>query len=112
MWYDYQCEDCNNKVIDVYQGILDRPDTKCQLCGSLNYHRVIYAPTVFVRGEPTTLGQLAESNSKKMGKSKVEDLVGKDKSSKKTALKEARKELNSNLNKMTELQKKRYIENG
>ena len=112
MWYDYQCEDCGNFVEDVSQGISDKPDTECQVCKSHNYHRVIYAPKVFVRGEPTTLGQLAEVNSKKLGKTKTEEMIGRDKSSKKNALKEARKELNSNLGKMTESQKKRYIENG
>ena len=110
MWYDYQCEDCG-ETLEVSQSISDKPFTECVSCGSSNYHRIIYPPTIFVRGEPTTLGQLAESNSKKLGKSKLEELAGKDKSSKKKALSEAKKELKT-IGKMTEAQQKRYIENG
>jgi len=65
-----------------------------------------------VRGEPTTMGQLAERNSAKMGKSQVQEKRLQDKESKKQALSEAKKEMNSKISRMNSTQKTRYIENG
>jgi hypothetical protein len=47
-----------------------------------------------------------------MGKLQVQEKTLKDKDSKKTALKEAKKEMHSKINKMNETQKTRYIDNG
>lgn len=110
--YDYECSSCGHKMEDVYQDINDKPLKKCSNCKKHSLERIIFAPHVFVRGEATTMGQLAERNSKKMGKSQVEDLSNKDKDSKKDALKEAKREMHSKLNKMNSSQKRRYIENG
>jgi hypothetical protein len=47
-----------------------------------------------------------------MGKSQVQEKRLQDKESKKQALSEAKKEMNSKINKMNSSQKRRYIENG
>lgn len=111
MWYDYMCKFCSHKLIDCYQNIRDKPYTKCDACGEHGLERIIYSPTVFCKGEPTTLGQLAEQNSKKMGKYQLEEKSLKDKEDKKGALSEARKELKK-MGGMSDEQKRRYIENG
>lgn len=110
--YDYECSACGHKMENVYQEINDKPLKKCSSCKKHKLERIIFAPHVFVRGEATTMGQLAERNSKKMGKSQVEDMSNKDKESKKSALKEAKSEMHSKINKMSASQKRRYIENG
>jgi DNA-directed RNA polymerase subunit RPC12/RpoP len=111
MFYDYMCKYCSNKIIDCQQSIHEKPYTKCEACGEHGLERIIYPPTVFCHVEITTVGQLAEKNSKKMGKYGLEEKVLKDKESKKGALSEARKELKK-LGGMTDEQKRRYIENG
>lgn len=112
MWYDYRCKCCGNKIIDCYQSIHDKPYTECDVCGKHGLERIIYSPTVFCKGEPTTLGQLAEKNAKSMGKTLVQEKEGKNKAGKKDALREAKTELNRKINKMSESQRQRYIENG
>ena len=110
--YDYECSACGHKIEDVYQDIKDSPLKKCGNCKKHKLERVIFAPHVFVRGEPTTMGQLAERNSAKMGKSQVQEKRLQDKESKKQALSEAKKEMNSKISRMNSTQKTRYIENG
>lgn len=110
--YDYECSACGHKIEDVYQEIKDKPLIKCKYCKKHTLERVIFAPHVFVRGEATTIGQLAERNSRKMGKSQVDDKTLRDKESKKDALKEAKKEIHSKINSLSKSQKRRYIEDG
>lgn len=110
--YDYECDECGFKINDVYQSMTDKPLTRCKNCKKNKLRRVIFSPHVFVRGEPTTMGQLAERNGQKMGKSKVDEMTLKDKESKKESLAEAKKEMRSKINSMNQNQKERYIENG
>jgi len=110
--YDYRCENCNYELNDIYQSFQDKPLKKCKNCKKMTLHRVVFSPHVYVRGEPTTMGQLAERNSKKMGKTQVEEMSKKDKESKQSALKEAKNEMRSKINKMNNSQKRSYIENG
>jgi putative FmdB family regulatory protein len=110
--YDYKCSNCEYEMTDVYQSIKSDSLVRCSNCEKDTLYRVIHIPYVFVKGEPTTVGQLAEKNSKKMGKTKVQELSLKDKDSKKEALKEAKKEIRSKINSMNEEQKRRYIEDG
>lgn len=110
--YDYECENCGFQLNDVYQSMSDKPLSRCKNCKKNKLKRVIFSPHVFVRGEPTTMGQLAERNSEKMGKSQVQDLTLKDKDSKRTALSEAKNEMRSKIHSMNDAQKRRYIEDG
>jgi putative FmdB family regulatory protein len=110
--YDYECENCNHKLIDIYQPFDSDSLTKCENCGQNSLRRIIYCPYISVKGEIKTIGQLAESNSKKMGKTLVEEKTLKDKENKKQALKDAKKELRSKINKMSSDQTRRYIEDG
>lgn len=110
--YDYECDECGFKINDVYQSMTDKPLAHCKNCKKNKLRRVIFSPHVFVRGEPTTMGQLAERNSQKIGKSKVDEMTLKDKENKKESLAEAKKEMRSKINSMNQNQKERYIENG
>jgi putative FmdB family regulatory protein len=110
--YDYECSNCGYKLEDVFQSITDKPLKKCKNCNKEKLERVIFAPHVYVRGEATTIGQLAERNSEKMGKLQIQEKTLQDKESKKQALSEAKKEINSKINRLTDKQKRRYIEDG
>lgn len=112
MIYTYQCYDCGHKF-DVEQSIKDRPLKKClnPKCKHLSIERVIYAPLAFVKQSPTTLGQLADRNSKKLGKYEVSERDAKKKEDSKTAMAEAKAEMKK-LARLTEKQKTRYIEDG
>ena len=110
--YDYECENCGFQLNDVYQSMSDKPLSRCKNCKKNKLKRVIFSPHVFVRGDPTTMGQLAERNSEKMGKSQVQEMTHKDKESKKSALSEAKNEMRSKIGSMNESQKRRYIEDG
>lgn len=109
--YDYECSSCGNKIVDVYQQFSDKPLKKCKNCKKHTLERVVFIPHVFVRGEATTMGQLAERNSKKMGNSLVQEKSLKEKEDKKQALSEAKKEMKT-IGRMSEHQKRRYIEDG
>lgn len=110
--YDYVCTNCKTELKDVEQYIRDKPLVTCGVCKKQSLERVISAPHVFVRGSPTTIGQLSERNSKKLGRYETQERTIKDKDEKKQALKEAKKEIHSTLNSMSESQKERYIQDG
>ena len=110
--YDYECSSCGHKMSDIYQQFSDKPLKKCENCKKSSLERVVFVPHVFVRGEPSTIGHLAERNSERIGKSKVHDMTMQDKESKKESLSEAKKEMRSKINSMNQAQKRRYIEDG
>ena len=112
MLYDYKCSDCDHQMVDVQQSINDKPLVKCEKCGRNTLERVLFAPTVFVKQEATTIGQLSERNAKKLGKREVQERTLRDKDSKKTAMQEARKEMHSKINGMNDSQRRRFVENG
>lgn len=71
--YVYECqnEDCQF-AFEIEQSIKDTHRyKKCQACGKFRLERVMYPPTFFVKREPTTIGQLAERDNKKLGKEGV-----------------------------------------
>lgn len=66
--YDYTCSECEHILIDVRQSFKDEPLLHCDECGNDSLQRTIYAPHVFVRQEPKTLGALADRNTENMSK--------------------------------------------
>lgn len=70
--YTYECQECEFQFT-VEQKMTARTLRKCPECGKVALERVILsAPYAFVRQDPTTVGQLAERNTKKMGREAVE----------------------------------------
>lgn len=112
MRYDYGCDKCGFLWEDVEQSIHDEPKKKCPRCKKNTLSRLISAglPPI-VKGEANTLGQLAERNSKKMGKYKVSEERGKYEETIDKVAKETQEE-HKKINKMTDAQKARFIENG
>jgi putative FmdB family regulatory protein len=112
--YDYLCNDCGCEFERIH-GFGKTPDP-CE-CGSSNIKIVInQAPAAFVKGEPTTLGQLAESNTKNMGRYELEDKrayqeAGKQKPKKEWWQKSGNAS-SADINKMSKTQKAKYIRDG
>ena len=104
--YEYRCDSCGVGE-EVFQGIHEKPKRKCSACGKLRLQRLISSCIGFVAREATTLGQVAERNTKKMG-AKIKE---EEEKSGKAARKKATKELNE-INRMTDAQKIKYIEEG
>ncbi len=110
--YDYSCNKCGFLWEDVNQSIHDKPKKKCPRCEKMTLSRLISVglPPIVV-GDATTVGQIADRNTKKMGKYKVSEERGKydetiDKVSKE------RQDEHKRIGKMTDTQKLRFIENG
>ena len=69
--YDYQCNTCGIEF-EQFHGFKEEP-SPCK-CGSSDIKIVINQPPIgFVKGEAKTLGQLAEKNTKKMGRYELDD---------------------------------------
>lgn len=67
--YVYRCDHCMVEF-DVEQRITENAWTKCGMCGVDELYRVIQTPIVFVKEgitDKTTLGKLAEINTNKLG---------------------------------------------
>jgi putative FmdB family regulatory protein len=110
--HDYYCESCGTDFTDVYQKYEDDPLTKCEACGEETLQKIFAAPTFFVSQDAKTIGQLADRNAKKMGHREVQERTLKAQDEGKKAKKEAKKELYSKINKMSNTEKRKYIDNG
>jgi len=113
MLYDYICDNCNNKLTDVYQSIKDDALTKCEACGKESLQRVIYGGiSASVKGV-STIGQLADRNWSKMGSYQKSELIEKQKSNKQESpLQSFGSASRKEINKMTPEQQKKYIITG
>lgn len=67
--YEYHCsnQQCECDTFQTHQSIKEEPLKTCPFCGEESIERVIHAVAVMVRGEPKTLGALADLNRKKFG---------------------------------------------
>jgi putative FmdB family regulatory protein len=110
--YDYGCNHCGFLWDDVVQSINDSPKKKCPKCNKMTLERLISGGLQpFVRGEATTLGQLAEQNTKKMGRYELQEKRAKNKEDTDAGLKRHQEEIKQ-IGKMNETQKERYVDNG
>jgi len=110
--YDYSCTTCGFLWEDVSQGIDEKPKKKCPRCSKMTLNRIIFGGLPgFVKGEPTTLGQLADRNSKKLGKYGVSEKEAIKNEQVDKGLKQYKQEL-KDIGKMTKQQKQRFIDNG
>ena len=114
--YDYLCNDCGHEF-EQSHGFAKTPEP-CR-CGSSDIKIVInQAPASFVKGEPKTLGQLAEANTKNMGRYELEDHRAKQekgnlkKQKPKEWWKKSGDASKTAINKMSTSQKAKYIKDG
>ena len=103
--YDYVCSNCQHEIENVHQSIKDKPLIKCEQCNYRTLERIIY----FVRREATTIGQLSDRNTKKMGKYELESRQQDDNMKKERS---GKQELHKKINSMDETQKRKWIMEG
>jgi len=109
--YDYECADCKHQE-EIFQKFAEKELDICPSCNKSSFRRVILEPPLaFIKGDPTSVGQLADRNTKKMGKYELEDKCRADNMETHKKNKEA-STLRNKINKMTTTQKKKYIEKG
>ena len=115
--YDYLCNDCGCELEQFHR--FNQEPSPCEDCGSSNIKIVgNQVPMGFVKGEPTTLGQLAESNTSKMGRYELQDHRAKQekgnlkKQRPKTWVEKSGDATQADINKMSKAQKARYIKDG
>lgn len=109
--YDFECEPCAY-YIEIVQPH-DAPSTlKCPHCGNNTLTKVFLTPpAIAIRGEPTTIGHLADRNTSKLGhyEKEAKNLeAGIDfyKQKQKT------RDIHRKINNMTPQQKLNWINNG
>ena len=109
--YYYKCASCES-FFEIRHSIKQSLLTECPECHNLSLSVVVDSPfELTVKGEVKTIGQLAEKNSKEMGKEQLAMRMEKDGISKTIELTEKRKEVNK-LGSLSKEQKVRYIETG
>lgn len=91
--YTFKCEKCNEYselVCTISEYDEKSAKWKCPCCHSKRVHRDYSVDSIFgsVSQEPKTLGQLAERNTKKYGKSKVEAIRAEHKTKRIEGMKE------------------------
>lgn len=109
--YDFECEPCAYYT-EIRQSFDGPSCIECPQCGKKTLKKVfINPPSIMVRGEPSTIGQLADRNTSKMGKYEIEDKnvannIHQDKATRK------KREINRRINSMTQSQKIKWIKEG
>jgi len=106
--YDYFCESCQFQLKDVNQESKKPPIMNCSNCGG-SMERLISAPMIFVKREPTTIGQISERNAKRLGTGETQERRLREAEEKKEPMNEARREMHKTINSMNENQKERFI---
>ena len=109
--YEYKCQACEHFFAEEISIKKYKRKRKCPSCGKHKLERVLGVPDISVRRESTTIGQLAESNTKKMGRYELEEKQRQDNKELDKLKKETRKTQRT-INNMTPEQKKKYILEG
>lgn len=106
----YICDNCDHQF-NVTQKFEDKTLKKCPQCKKLKLYQDLTGMYAFVVKEPTTIGQLADRNTKKMGKYELENKMKEDGIPEAIRAREKRQKINK-LSKMNEKQKAKYIMEG
>ena len=96
--YDYKCqeEECGYQF-ETYHSIKSKPLVDCPNCGMPSLMIILYPVQGFVKGEPQTLGALAERNTERLGTYGRQEMWAKNVENKELARTAAREELAAKL---------------
>ena len=111
--YDFECEPCAYHT-EIKQGFHDPGTLECPICGEKTLNKIfITAPNFIVRGEPTTIGHLAERNTQNMSKDELQAKREGDKFQKKVSKElQTKREQHRAIQSMTPEQQVHYIKTG
>jgi len=110
--YDFECFVCG-ATDEVIQPMDAPSELDCPMCNEKNAFRKVFltAPTAFVKGEPTTIGQLADKNTNALGKYERQSKELMDEVRKKH-INNDKASLHKEINSMTAKQKDHWIKTG
>lgn len=109
--YDFECELCATYG-EIFQSHDAPSRLKCPECGEMSFVKIfITPPAIAVRGEPTTIGHLADRNTQKMGLYEKQDKDAAAKVDYHTERQKTR-DRHRKINNMTPQQKLNWIKNG
>ena len=97
--YEYKCKNCNHQF-EIKHGVNSRK-RKCSVCLKFMLEKLLFAPYIAIKQEPTTVGHLADRNTKKLGKYEKESKMQQYKTAKKPTL-----------GQLTQTEKTEYVETG
>ena len=106
--YDFEC-----KYYDEVRQAYDAPSIlECPSCNKKTLRKVfINPPSISVRGEANTIGQLADKNTRDMGHYEKQEKSAKD-NKKNNSEAQQKRDLNKKINGMTDKQKINWIKEG
>lgn len=109
--YDFECEPCAYYT-EIRQSMADPSTIECPVCGQATLKKIfINPPTMLVRGEPTTIGGLADRNTSKMGTYELQDRENKDRPAMDPEQK-AKRERHQKITSMTPEQQTHWVKTG
>jgi len=109
--YDYECSGCGHSE-EISQKFSEKELSKCPACNKGKFRRVILNPPMaFIKGDAKTVAQLADRNTKKMGKYELQDREQADNIEERKSQKNEQ-DFRKKLNSLTSAQTKNYIEKG
>lgn len=115
MLYDYVCNECDHRIIDYYQSIHDDAITLCPKCGQHSLQRCITGGLGSFMKDVKTIGQLADKNYSNLGhykRSEIEQKCKENIKQQQSPLSQFGKASKTQINKMTQEQKHKYIITG
>ena len=109
--YDFECKQCT--YYDEIRQAHDAPSIlECPCCDKKTLRKVfINPPAISIRGEPTTIAQLGDKNTRNMGHYEKQDRSAKDNPKNKSEAQKKR-EVNRKINGMTDKEKVKWIKEG
>lgn len=119
--YTYKCDSCNN-TLDIFHSMKESPIIPCPNCENV-MSRILFPPkivsSVGSRGEPKTIGGLADQNSSQLSDDEKSNLLDETVSKKRPTIpgpepfyKKDQKISDKELAKLTPKQKQNYIMTG
>jgi putative FmdB family regulatory protein len=108
--YHYKCSNCPEDF-ETFHSIKEPIRTVCGICKNQTLQVVLDGAPVIINKEIKTIGQLAESNAKKLGRYGLEEKMAQDGTKEKLQSQEKMKEARK-IASLSPEQKVKYIETG
>lgn len=108
--YHYKCCECKEEF-ETFHSIKEPLKKSCPFCELEGLSVVLDGPPVIINKEVKTIGQLAEKNSKALGRYGLEEKMATDGTLERIKKRSHREELNK-ISKLSNENKIKYIETG
>jgi putative FmdB family regulatory protein len=112
--YDFECSNCGHQD-EIIQSMSADSTKDCPACDAKASFTKVFltAPTAFVKGEPTTIGQWADKNTKALGRYERQAKEIQDEANKYMSPEaKERQAMHKKINNMSGEQKQKWIMEG